>query len=501
MKLLRYETLKQQGYDGYLLKQAPEKVLQFGEGNFLRAFADYFLDCANEKTGWNGKAAVVQPISRGLAAAINEQEGLYTLYLRGREEGVNIDQKRVISVISRCINPYEDFAAVLELARSPELELIISNTTEAGIVYDPEASFDHNPPESFPAKLTRVLYERYRSGLAGLVILSCELIDRNGRVLADCVGKHIRDWKLGQDFADWVERENLFCSTLVDRIVPGRITDPKQIARLEEENGYRDRLIDVGEWFGVWIIEGPAELEERLPFAKAGLNVRVVCDVTPYKQRKVRILNGAHTGFAPGAYLAGEHIVRDCMDNPVILRFMNRMLDEEIIPGLPLEREDLESFAQAVRDRFANPFINHQLLSICLNSVSKWRTRNLPSLLTYWQMYGKLPACLTMSLSACIAFYSLGIRERTGDALVCARPDGEIYKVRDDDWVLDFFYLHREDEPEQLAASVLSHVKMWGQDLTEIPGLAGAVAENLKLIGREGALAAMASCAEGKEER
>ena len=494
MNRLSYQTLEQIGYSGYLKKDAPEKVLQFGEGNFLRAFADYFLDCANERADWNGKVVLVQPIEEGLTEVVNEQEGLYTLYSRGQSNGEKIDERRVISVVSRCLNPYREFEQVIESVISKDLELIISNTTEAGIVYDPDSSFEQNPPLSFPAKLTRLLYERFKAGRSGIVVLSCELIDDNGRELLRCVEKHIEDWKLGEDFADWIREENLFCSTLVDRIVPGRIKDPKEIQRLEEENRYEDRLTDVCESFGIWIIEGPKELEYHLPFQKAGLNVKIVEDVTPYKQRKVRILNGAHTGFALGAYLAGKEIVRDCMENDIIRSFMNRMIDKEIIPTLTLDKESSEAFAATVSDRFNNPFINHRLLDISLNSTSKWKARNLPSLLAYVEKTGSVPKCLMVSLASYIAFYSSNIVRLGEGKLTCRRSDGKEYSVCDEQWVLDFFYERRTASAESLATDVLSNVRMWGCDLTEIRNLQKTVIAALKLIREKGALHAYASC-------
>ena len=256
---------------------------------------------------------LVQPIAQGLTEYINAQEGLYTLYLRGSEKGQKVDDKRVISCVSRCLNPYGEWDKVLELAKSPDLEIVVSNTTEAGIVHESESRFDQQPPISFPAKLTRVLFERYQAKQKGLVILSCELIDNNGKELLRCVNQYMDDWGLEDGFRAWVNEENIFCSTLVDRIVPGRIRDPEEVKALAAANGYDDPLTDVGEVFGFWAIEGPAWLEDKLPFKKAGVPVTVVPDVTPYKKRKVRILNGAHTGFVLGAYLAGFDIVRDCM--------------------------------------------------------------------------------------------------------------------------------------------------------------------------------------------
>ena len=496
MEQLCYEALEKAGYTGYLLKNAPERVLQFGEGNFLRAFADYWFDMANEKAGWNGKCVLVQPIAQGLTQLINRQEGLYTLYLRGRQNGEKVDAKRVISSVSRCLNPYEkqDYDAMMDVAAGEALEYIVSNTTEAGIVYDPSCRLEDCPPASFPAKLTQVLLHRWRAGRPGVVVLSCELIDNNGKELLRCVNQYIKQWGLEEGFARWVNGDCTFCSTLVDRIVPGRIRDAAEAARLEDENGYRDALIDVGEVFGVWNIEGPEWLAEKLPFRAAGLNCPVVPDVTPYKKRKVRILNGAHTGFVPGAYLAGYDIVRDCMQDDVILGFMNRMLHEEVIPTLPLDRQDLEAFAAAVQDRFNNPFINHELMSITLNSTSKWRARNMPSLLEYAQTAGKLPPCLAMSFAAYIAFYSSDIQALTEQGLVCRRPKGNEYTVSDDRWVLEFYYSRRGVSDETLVHDVMTNEKMWGQDLTLVPGFEQAAAENLRRIRTEGARAAFAAC-------
>ena len=496
MEQLCYETLEKAGYTGYLLKNAPERVLQFGEGNFLRAFTDYWFDMANEKAGWNGKCVLVQPIAQGLTQLINRQEGLYTLYLRGRQNGEKVDAKRVISSVSRCLNPYEkqDYDAMMDVAAGEALEYIVSNTTEAGIVYDPSCRLEDCPPASFPAKLTQVLLHRWRAGRPGVVVLSCELIDNNGKELLRCVNQYIKQWGLKEGFARWVNGDCTFCSTLVDRIVPGRIRDAAEAARLEEENGYRDALIDVGEVFGVWNIEGPEWLADQLPFRKAGLNCIVVPDVTPYKKRKVRILNGAHTGFVLGAYLAGFDIVRDCMHNENVKGFMNKMLHEEVIPTLPLDKQDLENFASAVEDRFNNPFVDHELMSISLNSTSKWKARNMPSFLEYIQEKGELPVCLTMSLAAYIAFYSNDVQELTDKGLVCRRPKGNTYTISDDRWALEFYWDHKDDSAEDLVHAVLTNQQMWDQDLTQIAGLEQAVVNDLKLIRTQGAEAAYASC-------
>lgn len=498
MDKLNYAVLKASGYDGYILEKAPEKVLQFGEGNFLRAFVDYWFDLANEKAGWNGKCVLVQPIASGLTDMINEQEGLYTLYLRGSRNGEKVDDKRVISSVSRCINPYtiDGFGQLMDIAVSDDLEIIVSNTTEAGIVYDSTCQLSDAPCSSFPGKLTQVLYHRYHAGKKGITMLACELIDNNGRELLKCVNQYINQWELEEGFKKYVNEACTFCGSLVDRIVPGRIRDPKETAALEQIHGYSDPLLDVGEIFGLWVIEGEEQLNDALPFRQAGLDdhVFVVPDMTPYKKRKVRILNGAHTGFVLGAYLGGHDIVRECMNDPTVLGYMNKMLLEEIVPILPLDQEDCRSFAAAVQDRFNNPFVNHQLMSISLNSTSKWRARNMPSFLEYVHHTGRLPVCLTMSFAAYIAFYSNDIQELTDAGLVCRRTKGNAYTCCDDRDILEFYHAHKGDSISDLVHAVMTNEKMWGQDLTEVPGFEAATVANLTKIRTEGALAAFASC-------
>ena len=498
METLNYQVLEKSGYDGYILKNAPEKVLQFGEGNFLRAFVDYWFDLANEKADWNGKCVLVQPIAPGLAKMINEQEGLYTLYLRGSENGQKVDDKRVISSVSRCLNPYEkaDYEKMMDVAASDDLEIIVSNTTEAGIVYDPACQQNDCPPSSFPAKLTQVLYHRYKAGKKGIIMLACELIDNNGKELLKCVNQYIDQWGLEDGFKKYVNEDCTFCGSLVDRIVPGRIRDPKEVAELEEKHGYADPLLDVGEVFGVWVIEGDTKLNDILPFRKAGLedHVFVTPDMSPYKKRKVRILNGAHTGFVLGAYLAGFDMVRDCMHDETILGYMNKMLLQEVVPILPLDQDDCKKFAAAVEDRFNNPFVNHELMSISLNSTSKWRARNMPSFLEYIKKNGKLPTCLTMSFAAYIAFYSNNIQELNDKGLVCKRAKGNEYTISDDRYVLEFYNAHKDDDIPTLVHAVMTNEQMWGQDLTKVAGFEEATVKNLTLIREQGAMAAYKSC-------
>jgi tagaturonate reductase len=497
MAKLNYEVLKNSGYAGYVLDKgaAPVKVLQFGEGNFLRAFVDYWFDMSNEKAGWNGKVALVQPIAQGLTTAINDQEGLYTLYLRGSENGEKVDRKRVISAVDACYNPYDaaDWEKIKAIAVSDDLEYMASNTTEAGITYDPSCTPDQQPPASFPAKVAYLLHERFLAGKPGIVFLSCELIDNNGQELKKAVLRHAEDWRYDEAFRKYITDDCLFCSTLVDRIVPGRVRDAVMAAEMDQANGYEDELKDIGEVFGVWYIEGPASLEEKLPFKKAGLNVHVVPEVAPYKKRKVRILNGAHTGFVLGAYLAGFDIVRDCMHDDIVHGFMNKLLFDEVIPILPLDKADCENFAAAVTDRFNNPFVDHQLMSISLNSTSKWKARDLPSLLEYTEKFHRLPEALCMGFAAYIAFFSNDLQRREEDALIAKRPAGNEYRIQDDAWALDFYWNHKDADVRTLTHDVLSNTQMWDRDLTLIEGLEDKIAADLANIRTSGAKAAYAS--------
>ena len=484
MDKLSFETLEKQGYDGYLLKDAPERVFQFGEGNFLRAFVEDFIDQMNEKAGFDAKVVVCQPRGGHPEAAdrFQEQDGLYTLLLRGRENGEPVERRRLISCVSRCLDPKRDWEKMLACMQNPELRFIVSNTTEAGIAFDPACKADDAPPASFPAKLTAMLYERWKQGLKGFIILSCELIDHNGDELKRCVNEYVRLWGLEDAFAAWLASENVFCSTLVDRIVTG---GAKAAApALWEQFGYEDALIDTGEVFAAWVIEGPQSIKAEFPFEKAGLPIQVVDDVTPYKQRKVRILNGAHTSMVLGAYLAGKNIVRDCMQDAAIRSFLEKTMFEEILPTLDLPREEVESFAAAVLDRFDNPYIDHQLLDIALNSASKWKARVLPSLTEYVKRTGRLPKRLTFSLAAFIAFYTKGER------------DGASYPVRDDQWVLDFFAAHKDYDSDAFAKAVVNFDQLWDGALAKIDGLEAAVAAALDRIDAVGMYAAIKECAE-----
>lgn len=481
MKKLDYSILQAQN----LKKNMEERFLQIGEGNFLRAFVDYFIDVANEKIDLNSKVVVVQPIENGLSDILNEQEGLYTLYLRGLQNNKKVEEKRIISCISRAINPYTEFNSFLECAKNPNLRFIISNTTEAGITFDQNCKFDDKPPITFPAKLTRFLYERYTTyGLEkdkGFIILPCELIDNNGEKLKECIIKYIELWNLDNKFYNWVIKENIFCSTLVDRIVTGY---PRlELDKLNIENGYEDKLLNTCENFGFWVIEGPENIKKELPFEEAGLPVKIVNNHKPYKQRKVRILNGVHTAIVSVAYLSGKDTVLECMEDPTIKNFIDKLIYNEIIPTLTLPKEELISFANSVEDRFKNPFIVHNLLSISLNFTSKWKTRVLPSVKAYLEKNNELPECLVFSFAAYLKFFRSVRLDQKG--LYGLRENKE-YLISDDRDILEYFYNLRNADNFTLTSEVSKQENFWGEDLSKIPNFIENVVLKLNNIDKVG---------------
>ena len=485
--------LRERHYPGYLLEDAPVKVMQFGEGGFLRAFIDYFIDEMNEKANFNCKVVVVQP--RGghpeVSDRFRSQDGLYTLLLRGKENGRNICRERIISCIDRCLDPKTEWEEIVSCMEQPELRFVISNTTEAGIAYEPGCRREDTPPAAYPAKLLALLLHRFELGLPGLWILPCELNERNGELLQKVLYQYMDDWAVPDEFRSWFKRENHVCSTLVDRIVTGY---PRAEAEeLCRERGYEDKLIDTAEVFGLWVVEAPEDIKKELPFEKAQLPVLVTENCDPYKLRKVRILNGAHTAMAMGAYLSGKNNVRECMEDKVIRSFIEKAIYQEIIPTLDLPREELESFAASVAERFANPYIDHSLLSISLNSAAKWRERVLPSVCEYYRRFGTLPKCLTESFALWAAFCR-NAKERDETGLIGWRGSDR-YSVQDDAFVLDVFYANRNNDAGQLVNALVNHQRMWNGSLEKLPGFAEAVTEGLKRIEAKGAYAVMEECA------
>ena len=413
--------------------QRCERVIQFGEGGFLRGFVDWMLQKVNEKSDFDGSVVVVQPIESGMCDMLSAQNCVYTHVIRGIE-GVD---KTIVDVISRCVKPYEDFAGYLALADQPEMRFVVSNTTESGIVYSDEDKITDAPPKTFPAKVTLLLKRRFEKGLPGFIFLPCELIDRNGDNLKKCVLKYADLWNLGDDFKAFVEKENVFTNTLVDRINTGY---PKG----EDMGlGYEDNMVNTSEFFHLWVIETDFDIEAELPFSKAGLNVIVTPDkLEMYRTRKVRILNGAHTSLVPYALLSGLDTVKSCIDDAKMNEHIRKCVFDEIIPTLDLPRDELISYANSVIERFSNPYIKHYLSSIALNSVSKFKVRVLPSILEYIKRYNKMPETLLFSFAKLIEFYKT---DMTNDA-----PE-----------VVEF--MKNND-----TAAILANTALWGEDLSAL---------------------------------
>lgn len=415
-----------------------ERVIQFGEGGFLRGFVDWILQILNEETDFNGSAVVVQPIEQGMCDMLQKQDCVYTHIMRGLRDGKPSVDKKIIDVISRTVKPYDDYDAYLRLAENPDFRFIVSNTTESGIEYVEEDRLGDTPPKSFPAKLTALLQKRFELGLSGFIFMPCELIDKNGENLKKCILKYADNWDLGEEFKNWIETENIFCNTLVDRIVTGY---PKG------ENidlGYEDNMLNTSELFHLWVIEGPRSILKELPFDKTKLNIIITDNLEMYRTRKVRILNGAHTSMIPYAMLEGIETVKECMENDKIRSFVNKCVFEEIIPTLDLPKEDLINYANNVFERFNNPYIRHLCASISLNSVSKFKVRVLPSILEYIKRTGKTPQNLIFALAKLIEFYKNGT-------------------PNDDHEIISFM-------KEKSVKEILANEKFWDTDLSFLYG-------------------------------
>ena len=408
-----------------------EKVIQFGEGGFLRGFVDWMLQKVNETTDFDGQVVVVQPIEQGMCDMLSAQDCVYTHVCRG-SEGVEVKK---IDVITRCVKPYEDWNAYMALAENPDFRFVVSNTTESGIVYSDADQITDAPPKTFPAKVTLLLKKRFDLGLKGFIFLPCELINRNGDNLKKCILQYADLWNLGDDFKEWVEKDNVFTNTLVDRINTGY---PKG----EDLGlGYEDNMANTSEFFHLWVIETDYDLASEINFAAADLNVIITPDkLEMYRTRKVRILNGAHTSLVPYALLEGKDTVKSCIDDPVMYEHIRKCVFDEIIPTLDLPKEELESYANSVLERFGNPYIKHYLSAIALNSVSKFKVRVLPSILEYIKRYDKMPNTLLFAFKKLIEFYKTDM-------------------TNDDADVVDFMKNHSTVE-------ILANAELWGEDIS-----------------------------------
>lgn len=474
---MEYQTKVKLGREALgLTEKLPIKVIQFGEGNFLRAFVDYAIQELNKKANFNAGIAVVQPIEQGMVNMLNDQDGLYTLFIKGVVKGQEIQEKELITNLVKGINPYTDFADYIALAKEEQLEFIISNTTESGIAYVSTDTADMQPPTSFPAKVTVLLYERFKhfngDASKGLTIIPCELINHNSEALKEIILQYIQDWNLGEDFKNWVENSNSFHSTLVDRIVPGY---PRaEIDAYNAELEYADNLIVTAEKFLLWVIEGDEKLKAKLPFEKTDLDVKIVPDMQMYRTRKVRILNGLHTAMVPLSLMYGNETVKQTVDNDFTGQFVNKGTLSEIIASIDMDKSELVEFGEAVLDRFRNPFIKHLLSSIALNSISKFKVRVLPSVLEFNQKEGKLPVHLVFSFASLIRFYK-------------GEWNGVQLPVQDsEDIIAEFGNIWSSASIEEVVNKTLSNTEFWDEDLTKVEGLQDALVLALNEIEANG---------------
>ncbi|WP_297929966.1 tagaturonate reductase [uncultured Coprobacter sp.] len=455
----------------------PERIIQFGEGNFLRAFVDWIIYNMNQKAEFNSSVVIVQPLENGMVNMLNEQDGLYHVNLQGLQNGKEVDSIQLIDVVSRGLNPYTQYDEFLKLAENPDMRFVISNTTEAGIAFDPSCKLEDAPAKSYPGKLTQLLFHRFKffNGAMdkGLIILPCELIFDNGKVLKKCIDQYIELWNLGEDFKHWFDTAcGVYC-TLVDRIVPGYPRDT--IGQILDQIGLDDKLVVKGEIFHLWVIEAPETVEKEFPADRAGLNVLFVPSEKPYHDRKVTLLNGPHTVLSPVGYLAGLNTVKECCEDPVIGQFVKKVMYDELLETLDLPKEELIQFADAVMERFRNPFVKHFVTSIMLNSFPKFKTRDLPGLKIFLERKGKLPSGLVLGLAGIITYYKGGKR---GNDEIVLKDDQEIIDLLKNLWA--------DGSPIDVAKGVLGAEFIWGEDLNLIPGLTERLSEYLQMIQDKG---------------
>jgi tagaturonate reductase len=474
------------------LPNLPEKAIQFGGGNFLRGFVDWLIHELNKQQLFNGKVAIVQSHVAGseVIDMLKEQDYLYTVVLRGRQNGKIIDKKEIVSSISRTIHAIDEWSVLMKAAESPDLEVIFSNTTEAGITYSDEGyPVAGNVPESFPGKLTMVLHHRYETFAnktdCGLAIIPCELIEQNGDKLKELVLRKAEDWELSNAFKDWVEHNNSFCNTLVDRIVTGYPKDA--VKEYEQVLGYKDNLITVGEPYHMFAVDAPDHVKEILPFHRAGLNIKWG-DVVPHRELKVRLLNAPHTMMFATGYLYGADTVLDVMEEEKLAEYVQRSFNE-LLPTVNMTESVKKDFVEDIKERFLNPFNKHYLTDIGMNALFKYHSRILPSLLSFYDRYGHLPQTMVFSLAAIIAFYR---PDHQKEGRWFGKRGDEMYSILENRNVLDMLTsLWQQIESdslslEELVEAVLKSEQIWGRDLTAVPNLHEEVTYQLRSIREKG---------------
>ena len=448
------------------------KILQYGEGNFLRTFVDAYFHTLNEEGGDYG-VYIVKPITFGTLERFEKQNNKYHIVLRGVENNKDVENVYAINSLQQVIDPFADAESYYALAKDAELKIIVSNTTEAGICYNEKDKMDAFDGITYPAKLTKFLYERFNAGLNGVYLMPVELIDNNADELKKCVDKYIALWNLPEAFKKWNEEENFYCNTLVDRIVSGYPRDEQTKKHLEELIGEQDELVSVGEPFGLWAVEKKGDIASYIKEGVHNIEVVLTNDIGYYKKRKVRVLNGSHTNLVPAGLMLGAETVYDCMKDEKLLAFVENTLKEEINPFVSDDIAATTVFADSIKSRFLNPYLNHQLTSIALNSISKWRARVLPSFKDYYTKHGKLPKYLTIGFSYLMALYSSVVKN--GEAYTVQLATREI-TLQDDLPYLEYFAAKKS------IGGFMSDANIWGEDLTQYEGFYDQVVSNVENI-------------------
>jgi tagaturonate reductase len=470
------------------LLNLPIKIIQFGEGNFIRAFFDYFIHKLNCNNMFNGRIAVIKP-REGSLNKLRMQDCLFTLITAGIEKGKKIYEKEIISSIGKAIDTYSSWQDILDLVKDVNIKVIVTNTTERGISFNTSDKYDDKPPSTFPAKLTRLLYERYKRANRsdGFIILPLELIENNGTVLKDIVLKYIDLWGLESRFKNWVSTSNLFVNTLVDRIVPGYPS--KRAEKIFKEIGYRDNFLTLTEIYHLFAIEETRVVKKVLPFHKAGINVVFSSDISKYRELKLRILNGVHTGLAAIALLENVQYVKNIFVNEKLNKCLNNMIFNEIVPTLSYDKELVLNFAKDVIERFKNPYIEHKWSDIFLNSITKFQIRLFPTINKHYALYNSFPPLITFSYS--LLMYLFKDARWIDDKLIYFYNNKEI-QITDEASILNDLYNlwqaynKREISINDLLNRILVNPRLCSIDNTYIMPFKEIVAKNLNILLQKG---------------
>jgi tagaturonate reductase len=476
--------------DGKIM-ELPEKVLQFGTGVLLRALPYYFIDRENKKGFFNGRVVIVKSTDSD-SSAFDEQDGLYTICVRGVENGNTVKENIINASVSRVLSARSEWKNILELAHNKEMSIVISNTTEVGIQLVQD-DINSEPPVSFPGKLLSFLFERYKafkgSADSGMVIVPTELITDNGSKLESIVLDLAHRNNLDFKFIEWLENHNNFCNSLVDRIVPGK-PNQSELRKLETELGYTDEILTMSEVFRLWAIEGGEKVKQLLSFSQIDKQVIIVPDITLFKELKLRLLNGTHSFNCGLAFLSGFNITRDAVTDRIFSVFAKNLMHKEIAEAIPypIEKKVKEDFANSTFERFCNPFIDHQWQSITVQYTSKMKMRNIPLLERHYDLHDHVPTHMAAGFAGFLQYMKV-VKQENGRFF--GERNGELYEIKDDSAAL-FFEAWKNNSSDKLAEEILGNKNLWETDLSKLPGFLHCVQEYLQEFNSQGVLKTLA---------